>query len=152
MPSQSGRQRMPKNPEELTCISIIVCENVYRDERTKNLVIIGTFNQIETPALPCRFERMCVLFTLTNGRGDYEVVLSILHERTGHEVAHLGGPMKVADPLAITDIHVELRNLVFPEEGKYWVELKADGAVLQQRPFLVRLATGRPENKPHESQ
>jgi hypothetical protein len=132
---------MQKNPEQLTCISIIVCENVYRDETTKNLIIIGTFNKIAAPKLPCTFQRMCVLFTVTNGRGTYNVALSIVHEETAHQVAQLHGPMTISDPLAINDINVELRNLVFPSAGKYWVELKADDAILQQRPFLVEVST-----------
>ncbi len=130
---------MMRNPEKLTCISIIICDCVYRDETTKKLAIIGTFNRVKTTSLPFRLSRMTVLFTVTNGKGDYDVSLSIVHEESGHEVIQMRGPMAIKDPLAISEINVELKNLIFPAGGKYWVELKADGAVLQQRPFLVEV-------------
>lgn len=129
---------MTSNPEKLSCISIIICDEVYRDERTKKQVIIGTFNRITTPSVPCGHARMVVLFSVTNGNGNYHLTLRVEHEQTGHTVAEINGPFKIDDPLAISDISVELRNLVFPNEGKYWVELKADGEILQTRPFIVQ--------------
>jgi hypothetical protein len=130
---------MKPNPERLTCVSIIVCDDVYRDEASKKLVIIGTFNRIQAISLPCLHPRMTVLFTLTNGKGDYDLALWIEHEKTGRRVAELRAPLRVDDPLAISDVNVELRNVVFTEPGKYWVAIEADGGVVQQRPFWVEL-------------
>lgn len=130
---------MKPNPEKLTCISIIVCDEVYRDEATKKLVIIGTFNEIIAPAVPCQHPRMTVLFTLTNARGEYDLSLTIEHEKSGHQVIGFSGPMKVDEPLRISDINIELRDLVFPEVGKYWVIVKADGEIIQERPLGVRV-------------
>lgn len=129
---------MASNPEKLTCVSIILCEAVYRDERTKKLVIVGTFNRITAPKLPARHARLTVMLTLTNGRGKYDVDLRIEHERTGHVVAKMQGPMQIDDPLAMNEINVEMVNLVFPDEGKYWISLFSDGEPIAQRPFFVR--------------
>lgn len=133
---------MESNPEQLTCISIIICDDIYRDERTKKLVIIGTFNNLTTPSFPCAHRRMRVLFTLTNGKGDYDVHLSIEHEESGSKLIDLGGPMRITDPLAISDIDIEIENLVFANPGKYWVVLRADGRIIQQRPFIVTKLPG----------
>lgn len=131
------------NSETLTCISIIVCENIYRDERTKNLVIIGTFNALRATAFPCVFPKMRILFTLTNGNGEYNLKLSIENERTGARIVGMEGPFRIDDPLAISDIDVELRAVPFPEPGKYWVTLQSDSETLQQRPLIV--VDARPE-------
>ncbi len=128
---------MAKNPEKLTCISIIVCDDIYRDEQTKKLILVGTFNSITAPSLPCRHKRMSVLFTLTNARGTYDLSLSIEHVKTEQKVVEFAGPFRADDPLAIHEVHVTLENAVFPEEGKYWVSLSADGEIIQQRPLWM---------------
>lgn len=142
---------MSRNPEKLTCVSIIVCDDVYRDERTKRLIIVGTFSRITTAALPCRHQRMVVLFTLTNGRGRYELSLGIEHEQTGQVIVEVNGPLQQENPLAINEINVTLDNLVFPHEGKYWVVVKADKEIIGQRPFIVRVRGGE-EKKGNENE
>ncbi len=141
---------MTANPEQLTCVSMIVCDSVFRDERSKKLVIIGTFNRIIAAKVPCIHPKMVVLFSVTNGNGVYNVSVRIVHERTGHEVINIAGPMKIDDPLAIADINVELQGVVFPQDGKYWVELKADGVILQARPLLVMVAPAQHPEQGHE--
>lgn len=128
---------MEKNPEEPTCLAILLCDDVYRDERTKKLVIVGTFNQVSSRVFPCAHQRMRVLFTLTNAKGDYDLALTIEHEKTGHEILGIKGKATLKDPLQISDFDVGIENLVLPEPGKYWVILKADGELIAQRPFLA---------------
>jgi len=125
--------------EQLTCVSILVCDDVYRDEQTKKLVIVGTFNQITTASFPCMHPKMSVLFTLTNGNGTYDVALAIEHEESATMIAELKGPLQVTDPLAINDVIVQFVGAVFPKAGKYWVVLKANGEIIGQRPFMVKL-------------
>lgn len=125
--------------EQLSCISIIVCDDVYRDERTKKLIIVGVFNSIAGRELPVRHPRMCVLFSITNGNGTYDLGLTIEHEATGTEIMRVNGPFEVKDPLGVYDIHVELRGLSFPHDGKYWVTLRSGEAILQQRPFSIKM-------------
>jgi len=116
---------------------MIICDDVFRDEQTHKLILVGTFNSIWTDRLPCVHPKMCVLFTLTNGNGTYDSTLTIEHEKTAEKVVELSGPMNIADPLSIADFHVELGKLKFRHAGKYWVALSADGEILQQRPFNV---------------
>lgn len=130
---------MSKNPEQISCLSIIICDEIYRDEDTKKLVIIGTFNRILASSLPCKHPRFTVLFTITNAKGNYDLRVSVEHERTGNIVLEVGGPLKVENPLDIKDLNLVMRDLIFLEEGKYWVTIKADGAIIQQRPFFVSL-------------
>ena len=129
---------MARNPEELSCISIIVCDDIYRDEVSKKLIIVGTFNRITTPRFPCQHERMSVLLTLTNGRGKYDLSVAIEHEGTGEPVAEIRGPLTVQNPLGILDINMQLNKLQFPTAGKYWVTVKADEQIIGQRPISLR--------------
>lgn len=134
---------MPPSPEQLTCVSILICDDIYRDERTKKLVIVGTFNAVNALSLPCVQPRMRVLLSLTNGRGAYDLSVSVEHEKTGVEILEMKGPLRVDNPLQITDLDIGVVNLRLPEAGKYWVVVKAEGRILQQRPFFVHVA-GQP--------
>lgn len=131
--------RMKSNPEKLTCVSIMICDEVYRDEATKKLIVVGTFNTITATTLPCTHPQMVVLFTLANGQGKYELSFSVEHESTGHTMTELKGPLEINDPLGVMDINVTLKGLAFAREGRYWVILSADGEIVGQRPFWLRV-------------
>lgn len=129
---------MPEpNPERLQCISIVICNEIYRDEDTKNLILVGTFNQIRARSFPCEHPQMAILAALTNGNGKYDLQLSIEHEESGVEIVTLQGPAQFSDPLAVQDLPIKLRSIVFEKPGKYWVMIKADGEILQQRPLFL---------------
>lgn len=134
---------MESNPEKLTCVSIIICDDVYRDEATKKLIIVGTFNSIRALNLPCEHPRMTVLFTLTNGRGGYELSLSIESAEDREPLVDVKGPFHSDDPLGIIDVNVQLVNVVLPSAGKHWVVLRADGEIIGQRPFWVSAANAQ---------
>ena len=90
---------------------------------------------------------MTILFTLTNGKGTYDLSLAIEGEETGATIAEMRGPLEIGSPLAISDINVRLNNVRFSEAGKYWVVVKADGEILQQRPFIVRMIDSKNEDE-----
>ena len=128
---------MPPNPELPECIAIILCDDIFRDERTKKLVIVGTFNDIRAHSFPTVHRQLKVLFTLTNARGKYNIALSIENARTGDAIMTLEGPAELSDPLKIFDFDIGIVDLPIPEAGKYWVTLRADGEIIAQRPFTV---------------
>ena len=140
------QDNMDKNAEKLSCISIIVCDDVYRDERTKKLVIVGTFNQITAVQLPSVHPSLNVVFSLTNGRGKYDLRVSVEHETTGEVAVEFGGPIEFTDPLSVNEVNIVLGKLVFKHAGKYWITITSDGEVLQMRPFFVKLATPKGES------
>ncbi len=131
---------MADNPERLTCISAIICDDVFRDEMTKKLVIVGTFNVLTTGSFPAVHPRMCLLFSLTNGKGEYQLSVSVQHEASGIEVVRVGGPFHMPTPLAVADVDVRFGNLHLPAAGKYWVVIESDGVPINQRPFFVQHA------------
>jgi hypothetical protein len=123
--------------ERPTCISVVICDDIYRDEQTKKLIIVGTFNQISAPAVPARHARMCVLITLTGGRGEHEMTVAIEHAETGERSTEVSGPLELENPLLICDLNLTLNGAVFPAYGKYWLDVLVDGELIGQRPFQV---------------
>ncbi len=138
---------MDQNPEKVTCLSIIICDDIYRDEKTKKLVIVGSFSTINCPAFPALHPRFKILFTLTNGKGKYNLSLAIEHAESGNELMEMKGKLSLEDPLAISDLDVEIQGMTLPAAGKYWVTIKADGELVGQRPFVAHLTDQGEEKK-----
>jgi hypothetical protein len=128
---------MSQKTAPIECLAILVCDDVYRDETTKKLIIVGTFNTIHSPNFPYRHDRLSILVTMTSGRGEYKMIVAIEHASNGAALTEVGGPIRFDNPLHIADVSVQLRNLEFPQPGKYWATLRIDGEIISQRPFMV---------------
>ncbi len=120
-----------------TCISLVLCDDAYRDERTQKVILVGIFNTLHTAGLPFQHPRMTVFFSLTEGRGEFDLRVQVEHEASGQRIFDGGGRMTISDPLAISDVHLELHGTPFHAAGKYWVQIVANGEIIQQRPFFV---------------
>jgi hypothetical protein len=132
---------MPVPP--LKCIGIILCEAAYRVHGRSNLIIVNTFHALSVPRCPCRFPKITVLYTVTDGHGSYDTELAIVHARTGKDVLSAKDRYTVTDPLAIGDVQAVLHDVPLPTPGKYWIELRCNGELIGQRPFYVDIAKRR---------
>jgi len=133
--------------DKLTCVAMVVCDDIFRDAMTGKAILVGAFSEIRCPTFPVRHAKLAVFFSITNGNGEYDLALSIEQEATGRELITLRGPLEVTDPLGIADIDLHLQAVEFPEPGKYWVTLKSDGAIIQQRPIMLRSASESPADQ-----
>lgn len=129
--------QMADNVALPTCVATMICDEIFRDERTKKMILVGTFTSIQTPRLPCRHRKMCILFTLTGVNGEYDLSLSVEHAESGETLVEVRGPMRGHNPLAITEHEVHLGEIDFAAEGKYWVVVRINGQIIGQRPFRV---------------
>jgi hypothetical protein len=143
---------MAKTAPPVTCVSIILCDDIFRDERSHKIALWGTFNQIFVRSVPHAHARMSIFVTITNGRGTRDISVCIENARTDETVFEVRGPMQFASPLQIVDVNLELHAVPFAEFGKYWIALKEGGRVVAQRPFWVtkikRPKKGKPDEQP----
>jgi hypothetical protein len=137
---------MAKLPPPITCISIIICDDILRDENSHKVALWGTFNQIFAQKSPFVHPRMSIFLTITNGRGVKDVAVCVENASTGESVFEVRGPMRFNGPLDIVDLNLELRALSFPRFGKYLVCLKEGHVPVAQRPFMV-VKNGRRKRK-----
>jgi hypothetical protein len=129
-----------------TCVAIIVCNEVIEDKWTNNKSLIGLFNSVSAQQLPAHHPRMFVMVSLTDGRGEWNVVINI----TGPSLQPLfkaEGHMRFDDPIAVHDLVVEVRGLPLPEDGEYAVELTCGGRFLVSRRFTVVRDSGGGQNR-----
>lgn len=139
---------MTQRAAKPVCLSLIVCDDIYRDEETKKLILVGTFNVVNVGSLPAPHPKFSVLFTLTDAKGEYGLTLRIEHEQSGQLVFQIHGPLQIEDPLAICDFNLTLSGVTFRDPGKHWIILEADGQVLMQRPILVQLKMSSQTEEP----
>ena len=135
--------RMHHLHEDPECLSLILCDAVYRDAITGKWIIVGVFNEIVTPTVPFVQPLMAIALTLTNARGTFDLALAIEHEESGVEMFRQAGPMTVDNPLHLVDIQVTLGPLEFKVAGKYWLKVLFGERIASQRPFRVSVAAER---------
>ncbi|MFH1377625.1 MAG: hypothetical protein ABIH86_02605 [Planctomycetota bacterium] len=131
---------MVKQPLPIT-LNMSICDLVIRDQKTNNVSLINLFNQIVCGQLPFRHHRMHVYVALTEGRGNYVGELKLKHTADNQTILTVKGDVKMADPLSVTEMDFELRNVEFKRVGKYHVELLIDGGIVGSRSFYVRRST-----------
>jgi len=124
-------------PPPPTVISIILCEASYAVNNTQSTIIVNAFHGLGVPQVPCRFPKITVLVTLTNGHGRYALLLSVVHAATGQVVHEVATEAILTDPLMIMDSQAILYDVRFPADGKYYLEQRANGELIGQRPFFV---------------
>ena len=126
-----------------TVIALVVCENVYTESGGKT-ALVGLFNNINARNFPATHSRLCVYFSVTDIKPKTEFKLDIVHSETDEPVVVMGGgPPSGVNPTTVCDFVFELRNVTFPEPGRYYIRLWANDRPLVQRPFEVRQVGGK---------
>jgi len=117
-------------------LAMVICQMVMRDEATKNVSLVGLFNQIKGPGLPLVHDRLHVFLSLTDGHGKQPFRLEC---RAPDEsvVFEAKGEVHFRDPLEVTDLNIEIRGLLFAVAGNYVFEFSCGGELLTMRRFSV---------------
>lgn len=129
---------MVEPKDKLICVAMVVCDDIFRDVQTGKAILVGAFSTIGCEEFPALHHQLSVYFTITNGNGEYDLSLSIEEEATGNNLVTLRGPLTTKDPLELADIDIHFRHVEFPSPGKYWITLKSDGEIINQRPILLK--------------
>ena len=124
---------MPSKPKP-KCLAMLLCDYVIVDAETRNKSLIGIFNRINASKYPVRHDRMHVFVALTDGHGEYKASLKVKNSR-GEELLSLGGDVKMKDPLGVAELNFNIRGMVIPEPGRYFVEFWCNGEILVDRHF-----------------
>jgi hypothetical protein len=129
-------------------ISLVLCDNIYRDSSGK-IALIGLFNAIKGVHFPLRQPKLSVYVSATEAYPETRFKIDIVHsEDDSKVVVQLNGPPPLqTTPLTVCDFNFELRNLVFPEPGLYFVRFWGNDYLMLQRPFHVIQLPAETANK-----
>jgi len=117
--------------------ALIVCDMIIDDKATSKKSLIGTFTHIWAQGFPCIHYKLAVYFSLTDGEGDYEVVLRLVNSESEMVLTEVGLALTMADRLAINDFGMNIPVVQFPTAGRYEFQLFANKEFLGRKEFLV---------------
>jgi hypothetical protein len=120
-------------------IALLVADEVYQEAGTGKWIIAGAFSTINCRAMPAQHPRLNIFFQMTNISQPVEVRLKIEHETQEEVLLNLKGQMRAGSPLEVISQSVQINNLQFKRDGKYWVQLISHDQILSQAPLWVRL-------------
>ena len=123
-----------------TPIALVVCDNIYTEPGGKT-ALVGLFGGISAATFPVRSERwyhpLSSYIFLINTHNTAK--LEIVHAETDKVVVSAQGPFpdKIT-PITVVDMNFIFNNVVFPEEGTYYIRFWANDHILVMRPFEVQ--------------
>lgn len=117
-------------------IGVTVCEQVIVEERTRNITLVNCLTRLRVQEMPSEPQRLVIHAWLTDGIGDGTIRMELLHPDTLEEIMTWEDQVSFTNPLQ--EFRAAFRGeLSFPVEGRYQVNLLADGASIAQRTFDV---------------
>lgn len=109
--------------------AIILADEVYTDSDTGKKIIAGTFNGLWGHDFPTEFDRTTkVYLSLTNCRGD--MLLQMRYIDLSDDEVLMESPevnLECDDPLAITEVVMEVPPFPMPHVGHYEFEVRCNG-------------------------
>lgn len=131
-----------------TPIALVVCDSIYAEQPGGKTALVGLFNGIACQSFPTRHPRMAIFASLTDLRDGSSAKVEIVHAETDKViVAAEGGFPSGYTPLTVVDLHFVFNNVVFTEEGTYYIRFWANNHLLMMRPFQVKKIKGKREGK-----
>ena len=117
-------------------IGLTVCEQVIVEEKTRNITLVNCLARLRVREIPSEPHRLVFYARLTDGIGDGKICLEILRPDNLDEFLSQEISAKFADPLQ--EFRAVFRgSLSFPVEGRYQVNLLANGVSIVRRTLHV---------------
>ena len=126
-------------------LSLIICDSVIEDARTRNKSLISMFNGILAQQVPARHDKMCAFIALGGGRGQVPITLRLCHDEDYEpDLLRLAGAVDFppGDPHAVVDLVFEIRGFVFRKFGNYTFEVLHENVPVLARRFAVNTLEG----------
>jgi hypothetical protein len=124
-------------------VGLILCKDAIIEEKTRNITLVNTFNQLTVREFPAS-QQFMVYLVLTDGLGEMTLSLAVarlddltrLFERSWKET--------FTDPLREKRRLVQVTSCSFPVPGRYQVSLLAEGEWVAQCVLTLFVEEGHP--------
>ena len=114
-----------------TVLAMLVCDQIIVDEASKKKSLIGIFDNVNALSFPTAVN--CAIYAkLADAEGDYRFKLAFVNLKDESTLTQLEVPAKVRSRLAAADLVAHFVGVVFPEPGKYEVQLWANDIYLSR--------------------
>jgi len=117
---------------------MIVADQIYRDDLSGTLSILGIRTVIGATSLPLHHPGLIVYAALVEGRGSIVFELRFVDiDEEREPIYSIDADVTFRDPLTAVELIFEMNDLVFPEKGEYRVQLLVNGQLLRERRLTV---------------
>ncbi len=118
-------------------VGLILCDQVIFDLQTRNPSPINIFSGLTVDEFPSEDKKCSVFAALTNGRGNGTIRLVVTSLDSGDVIYEQEDLIRFSHPLVVMNVHVRIRGIRFPVEGRYEFVLYVDSDPVAQRTLRV---------------
>jgi hypothetical protein len=116
----------------------VLCDDVRRENNGK-FMLIGIFEAINTKKFPAAHHTMFIVNQWVKGQGAFDQKIKIINSRDKKVVFQTDDQhFELADIDSHHTLISRFSNIVFPEAGKYWVEVMLDNVLVLNYPILLK--------------
>ncbi len=117
--------------------SSILCDDV-RQERNGKFILIGLFDSIAGANFPLVYPRLFLVTRWCSGEGEFKQRTRILKpDQTSVLAEGKDIPVRLPSPEAVATNVEAFMNVVFKDDGIYWIETLLDGDIKIRYPLRV---------------
>lgn len=133
----------PGEPPRPQLHAMLVCDQVLKDEATKNSSLIGVFNRIAAIRFPATHARLTVYVSVIDAQGAYHLRLELVRLDDEMAIGRGDADVTVQDRFLPAEWMFELHGLVFEQPGEYEFRLWVNERFLGSKSLsVVQLAGG----------
>lgn len=131
----------PQSPVAPIVLTLLLCENVIVDVRTKQYSLIGLVSNVNASRFPVRSPSLFIYTEITGGHGVTPLTVRIVDvDEKLDPVVKLDLEVNLEDPLAVTQVVFGMPRLVFPKMGDYRLQAISAGTRLLEKRLILREA------------
>jgi hypothetical protein len=119
--------------------ALLVCDQVIQDAQSGKKSLIGVFHELRAQRFPATHPMLWIYANLTDAHGRYAFEIRML-DVTRNQVLGKGEPppFDIQEPLQVTELAAQLRNVSLPGPGTYEFQLLSNGELLGTKAIHVK--------------
>ena len=124
----------------------VMCDDVRREDNGK-FMLLGIFEAINAKEFPARHHTLFVANRWCKGEGSFTQKIRIVNTKDKAVVFQTEEqPFQLSDIDTHHTIMSRFNNLLFPDPGKYWVEVFLNNELILNYPIMLREMENKKDN------
>jgi hypothetical protein len=116
----------------------VLCDDVRREDNGK-FMLLGLFETINSRKFPATHHTLFVANRWCKGEGSYSQRIRIVNAKDNSLIFQTDEqPFELQDINSHHTLISRFNNLVFPNPGKYWVEILLNGELVLNYPMMLK--------------
>lgn len=124
----------------------VMCDDVRREDNGK-FMLLGIFEAINAKEFPARHHTLFVANRWCKGEGSFTQKIRIINTKDKAVVFQTEEqPFQLSDIDTHHTIISRFNNLLFPDPGKYWIEVFLNNELILNYPIMLREMENKKDN------